>query len=41
MLRPWKLEIQLDPQSEKAIYLQIADIIIQGLRLGRIFSAAP
>jgi len=36
MLRPWKLEIQLDPQSEKAIYLQIADIIIQDIQTGRL-----
>lgn len=36
MLRPWKLEIQLDPKSEKAIYLQIADVIIQDIQTGRL-----
>jgi len=36
MLRPWKIEIQFDPQSEKAIYLQIADVIIQDIQTGRL-----
>lgn len=36
MLRPWKLEIQLDNQSEKAIYLQIADAIIADIQSGRL-----
>ncbi|UYQ95866.1 PLP-dependent aminotransferase family protein [Chitinophaga horti] len=36
MLRPWKLKIQLDPQSEKAIYLQLADAIIADIRSGRL-----
>lgn len=38
MLRPWKLEIQLDPASEKAIYLQIADAIIADIQSGRLSS---
>ncbi|TWV95632.1 PLP-dependent aminotransferase family protein [Chitinophaga pinensis] len=36
MLRPWQLEIQLDPKSEKAIYLQIADAIIKDIHSGRL-----
>ncbi|ATC36337.1 TPA: PLP-dependent aminotransferase family protein [Elizabethkingia anophelis] len=36
MLRPWKLEIQLDHQSDKAIYLQIADAIIEDIQSGRL-----
>ncbi|MBW8683344.1 MocR-like pyridoxine biosynthesis transcription factor PdxR [Chitinophaga rhizophila] len=36
MLRPWKLEIQLDNQSDKAIYLQIADAIIKDIHSGRL-----
>lgn len=36
MLRPWKLEIQLDYQSDKAIYLQIADAVIEDIQSGRL-----
>ncbi len=36
MLRPWKIEIHLDEQSEKAIYLQIADAIIADIHSGRL-----
>ncbi|QHS59973.1 MocR-like pyridoxine biosynthesis transcription factor PdxR [Chitinophaga agri] len=36
MLRPWQLEIQLAPQSDKAIYLQIADAIIRDIHSGRL-----
>lgn len=36
MLRPWKLELQLDSQSSKAIYLQIADAIIADIQSGRL-----
>ena len=32
MLRAWKLEIVLDPQSDKALYLQIADAVISDSR---------
>jgi len=34
MLRPWKLEIQLNTNSDKAIYLQIADAIIDAIKTG-------
>lgn len=34
MLRPWKLEIQLNNNSDKAIYLQIADAIIDAIKTG-------
>lgn len=36
MLRPWKLEIQLDNTSDKALYLQIADAIILDIQSGRL-----
>jgi GntR family transcriptional regulator / MocR family aminotransferase len=36
MLRPWKIEIHLDEQSDKAIYLQIADAIIADIHSGRL-----
>lgn len=36
MLRGWKFEIQLDEQSNKAIYLQIADAIIRDIHVGRL-----
>ncbi|UMQ43512.1 PLP-dependent aminotransferase family protein [Chryseobacterium sp. Y16C] len=36
MLRGWKFEIQLDDQSDKAIYLQIADAIIKDIHSGRL-----
>src|SRR5690554_1417557 len=36
MLRGWKFEIQLNEQSGKAIYLQIADAIIKDIHSGRL-----
>ncbi|MNH99846.1 HTH-type transcriptional regulatory protein GabR [compost metagenome] len=36
MLREWEFQIQLDEQSEKAIYLQIADAIINDIHSGRL-----
>ncbi|TJZ60080.1 PLP-dependent aminotransferase family protein [Sphingobacterium olei] len=36
MLRKWNFEIQLDQQSDKAIYLQIADAIIKDIHSGRL-----
>jgi GntR family transcriptional regulator/MocR family aminotransferase len=38
MLRPWKFEIQITPQSGKAVYLQIADAIIKAIQNGRLNS---
>ncbi|TWF41753.1 GntR family transcriptional regulator/MocR family aminotransferase [Chitinophaga polysaccharea] len=38
MLRAWKLEVQLDEQSDKAIYLQVADAIIKDIHSGRLKS---
>lgn len=38
MLRGWKFQIQLDEQSEKAIYMQIADAIIKDIHSGRLKS---
>ena len=32
MLRPWQLEIQLDKKCGKALYLQIADAIINAIK---------
>ncbi|MGG5207600.1 PLP-dependent aminotransferase family protein [Chryseobacterium sp. MIQD13] len=36
MLRPWKLEFEIDKKLEKAVYLQIADTIITDIRSGRL-----
>lgn len=36
MLRNWELTVQLDEQSDKAIYLQIADSIIKDIHSGRL-----
>ncbi|WP_289662179.1 PLP-dependent aminotransferase family protein [Flavobacterium panacagri] len=36
MLRPWPLEIQLDKKSDKAIYLQIADAVIDAIKTGKL-----
>jgi len=36
MLREWEFQIQLDEQSDKAIYLQIADAIIHDIHSGRL-----
>lgn len=36
MLRPWKLELEIDKKLYKAVYLQIADTIISDIRSGRL-----
>ncbi|MCK6608136.1 MAG: PLP-dependent aminotransferase family protein [Flavobacterium sp.] len=36
MLRPWKLEIVLNSSSEKSLYLQIADAIIDAIKTGKL-----
>ncbi|WP_300691185.1 PLP-dependent aminotransferase family protein [Chryseobacterium sp.] len=36
MLRPWKLELEIDKNLDKAVYLQIADSIITDIRSGRL-----
>lgn len=36
MLRPWKLELHVDPKCGKAVYLQIADAIIADIQSGRL-----
>jgi len=36
MLRPWKINIQLDKKSGKAVYLQIADAIVSDIQSGRL-----
>ncbi|CAM3453383.1 PLP-dependent aminotransferase family protein [Flavobacterium chungbukense] len=38
MLRPWPLEIELDKKSDKAIYLQIADAVIDAVKTGKLVS---
>lgn len=38
MLRPWPLEIQLDKKSDKVIYLQIADAVIDAIKTGKLVS---
>lgn len=41
MLRPWKLEITIDAQANKAIYLQIADAIVAAIQSGRLQVGDP
>ncbi len=36
MLRPWKLEFEIDKNLDKAVYLQIADTLIADIRSGRL-----
>ncbi|MDR6545567.1 GntR family transcriptional regulator/MocR family aminotransferase [Chryseobacterium rhizosphaerae] len=36
MLRPWKLEFEINRKLDKAVYLQIADSIITDIRSGRL-----
>ena len=36
MLRGWEFQIQLDENSGKAIYLQIADAFIKDIHSGRL-----
>lgn len=36
MLRPWKLEIQINYDCDKAVYLQLADAIIADIQSGRL-----
>ncbi|MEJ5105623.1 MocR-like pyridoxine biosynthesis transcription factor PdxR [Chryseobacterium sp. MYb328] len=36
MLRPWKLEFEIDKKLDKAVYLQIADTLIADIRSGRL-----
>jgi len=38
MLRPWEFEIQLNKKSDKALYLQIADAIINAIKSGNLTS---
>lgn len=38
MLRPWQFEIHLDKKSNKALYLQIADAIINAIKSGKLTS---
>ncbi|MEY8760154.1 MocR-like pyridoxine biosynthesis transcription factor PdxR [Chryseobacterium tongliaoense] len=36
MLRPWKLEFEIDKKLDKAVYLQIADMFINSIQSGRL-----
>ncbi|RZK13008.1 MAG: PLP-dependent aminotransferase family protein [Flavobacterium sp.] len=38
MLRPWKFEIHLNKKSDRAVYLQIADAIIDAIVSGKLAS---
>lgn len=38
MLRPWKLEFRINYDCEKAIYLQIADAIIESIKTKKLLS---
>lgn len=41
MLRKWKFEIQIDTQSNQAVYLQISDAIIKDIKCGRLKPGDP
>lgn len=41
MLRPWDLQIDIDAQAEKAIYIQIADTVISAIKSGKLHSGDP
>lgn len=41
MLRPWDLPIEIDANSDKALYLQIADAIISAVKTGKLTSGDP
>ncbi|REC45440.1 MocR-like pyridoxine biosynthesis transcription factor PdxR [Chryseobacterium pennipullorum] len=36
MIRPWKIEFEIDKKLAKAVYLQIADTLIADIRSGRL-----
>ena len=36
MLRPWDLEITIDVNCERAVYIQIADAIIAAIKTGKL-----
>jgi len=38
MLRPWELEISLNSNSDKSLYLQIADEIINAIKSGKLIN---
>lgn len=38
MLRPWQFEIHLDKKSNKALYIQIADAVINAIKSGKLTS---
>jgi GntR family transcriptional regulator / MocR family aminotransferase len=41
MLRPWNLQIDIDTKANKAVYLQIADAIINAIKSGKLQSGDP
>ena len=41
MLRPWTLEIPIDTNSKQAIYLQIANRLIEAIQSGRLQAGDP
>lgn len=41
MLRPWDLQIVINVDSERAIYIQIADSIIDAIKSGKLQSSDP
>lgn len=38
MLRPWELQISIDAASDEAVYVQIADAIIEAIKKGKLHS---
>lgn len=41
MLRPWDLHITIDAKSDEAIYIQIADAIIDAIKTGKLRGGDP
>jgi GntR family transcriptional regulator / MocR family aminotransferase len=41
MLRPWKLQIEINDDCERPIYIQIADAITNAIKVGKLQSGDP
>lgn len=41
MLRPWDLQIDINVNCERAVYIQIADAIIAAIKAGKLRSGSP
>ncbi|WP_285008572.1 PLP-dependent aminotransferase family protein [Pedobacter faecalis] len=41
MLRPWDLQIKINVDCERAVYIQIADAVIEAIKSGKLQAGAP